>query len=138
METPLNDLVDPSAGFEQPPDNGHPGQQNFGQQGQQEHVQQMSGQGLPVVGGPGQGQSVVGNLFPFKKELFGSIKSEDIFSTILVFAILLLVNFGAFTTVLRSVPSMVGIDGRFTAMGAVVVSIVLALIYFGIKVGAKI
>jgi len=129
METPISEILDDqpqvqtdgSAGFAVGPDNV---------QTNQVPVQ------VPLPGGPSQGQSNAFAAQPFVKEFF-NVQSDDLLSVLLVFGLLLIVASGTLNGPLSSIPMLVSGD-KLTVVGAVVVSVVFAILYFIIKmVGRK-
>jgi cation transport ATPase len=73
-----------------------------------------------------------------KKDFFGFIKDIDYKSTLLVFAILLLLTSSIYTTYTRSYLSgAVGPDGKITVIGSLIASFVGALVFLFIKFVGK-
>jgi hypothetical protein len=84
-----------------------------------------------MPGGVGQGLSAPEGLS--RKEFFG-LKDFDWKSMILVFAIVLILSSGMFTSCVRPyVPGSVGSDGRVSLIGSLIAAIVGTLIFVIVK-----
>jgi hypothetical protein len=86
---------------------------------------------LDVPVGPGQGVSMP------KRELFGSMSELDWKSTLLVFAIGMVVSSGIFSSAAKIVPGAVGYDCKMTLTGSFMAGIIAAILYIVIKMIGK-
>lgn len=137
--TPLSELL----GKDEGPNRGlsmqAPPQNPTGQFG---NLPQMGGGAInsrPITGvmpgGVGQGLSMPEG--PTRKEFFG-LKEFDWKSTILVFAIVLILSSGLFASCVRPyVPASVGSDGRVSIVGSLIAAIVGTLIFVIVKFAGK-
>ena len=108
-------IQDPSAQFAQLPSNPP--------------VVQVTNQ---VPSGVGQGVSVPDG--PVRKEFFGFAKDVDYKSAILVFAIILILSSGMFSSFVRPyVPGAVASDGKNTLVGSFIAAILGALVFLVVK-----
>ena len=117
-------------------------QQSQNPSGQFGNLPQMGG-GLintrPVTsmmpGGPGQGVSMPEGAS--RKEFFG-LKEIDWKSMILVFAIILILSSGTFTSCIRPyVPSSIGSDGRVSVVGSLIAAIIGTIVFVVVKILGK-
>jgi hypothetical protein len=84
-----------------------------------------------MPGGAGQGLSVPDGAS--RKEFFG-LKEIDWKSMILVFAIILILSSGMFSSCVRPyVPGSVGSDGRVSLIGSLIAAIIGTILYAVIK-----
>jgi hypothetical protein len=81
--------------------------------------------------GPSQGMSMP------KRELFGNIKEFDWKSTLLVFAIALIVTSSIFMTFVRSFGGTFGNDGKITMVGSAIAAVFAVVVYVLIKMLGK-
>ncbi len=127
-------VQNPAGQFGQMPGPGGLGQGGLGSGGPQ-----ITTETQPVIAqqpsGPGQGVSAPDAT---KKEFFASLKEFDYKTTILVFAIILILSSGIFYSVLRPyVPGAVGSDGKVTLIGSLVAAIVGTLVYVLVRLVGK-
>ena len=88
-----------------------------------------------MPGGVGQGISMPEG--PSRKEFFG-LKDFDWKSTILVFAIILILTSGMFASCVRPmVPASVGSDGRVSLIGSLIAAIIGTIVFVVVKFLAK-
>jgi hypothetical protein len=131
--TPLSQLLGKDDGPNRGP--AMPSQDPSGQFG---NLPQMGGGAInarPVTtmmpGGVGQGLSMPEG--PSRKEFFG-LKEIDWKSMILVFAIILILSSGMFSSCVRPyVPGSVGSDGRTTLIGSLIAAIVGTIVFVVVK-----
>ncbi len=137
--TPLSQLLGKDEGPQRGPVTQMPSQDPSGQFG---NLPQMGGGPINVrpmtsmmPGGVGQGISMPDG--PSRKEFFG-LKEIDWKSMILVFAIILILSSGMFSSCVRPyVPGSVGSDGRTTIIGSLIAAIIGTLLFALIKFAGK-
>jgi hypothetical protein len=134
--TPLSALLNkedrpPQMAPQMPPPNQDPSGQ-FGQLPARPPIMQVTNQ---MPGGVGQGMSMPEGAS--RKEFFG-LKELDYKSIILVFAIILILSSGMFSSCVRPyVPGAVGSDGKTTLVGSLIAAIVGVLIFVIVKFFGK-
>lgn len=129
--TPLSQLLGKDERPQMPPPNPDPTGQ-FGQLPSRPDIRQITNQ---MPSGVGQGMSMPEGAS--RKEFFG-LKDFDYKTVILVFAIILILSSGLFSSSIRPyVSSAVGSDGKTTLVGSLIAAVLGVIIFVVVKLIGK-
>jgi hypothetical protein len=121
--------VHPSARFGQMPGGQGPGGQGQGPTLPPGMTQVGPG---PMVSGPSQGMSSPPKPVSGGKEFFG-LKETDYKSTVVVFALILLLSSNVFVELLANYLPAVMQDGKTTLIGSLILALIGSVVYIAIK-----